>query len=97
MEDPLPRYPIPAILLARMAVSEDMQGRGVGRELVGEVATLTLEVARVVAVRALVVDAVDERAASFYEHVGLTRNEANPLRLEVLAKDLGLNAASQQT
>lgn len=84
----MPRYPIPAVLLARMAVIEEAHGQGVGRELVQQAAAITLEVARLVAVRVLVVDAIDEAVARFYEHVGFTRNEANPLRLEVLVKDL---------
>ena len=92
----MPRHPIPAILLARMAVAEDAQGRGVGRELVAEAARLTLAVARLVAVRALVVDALDEAAAGFYEHVGFTRNEPNPMRLEILVKDLELAAGAEQ-
>jgi GNAT superfamily N-acetyltransferase len=92
----MPRHPIPAILLARMAVAEGAQGQGVGRELVAEAARLTLAVARLVAVRALVVDALDEPAASFYEHVGFTRNEANPMRLEMLVKDLELAAGAEQ-
>jgi GNAT superfamily N-acetyltransferase len=91
----MPRHPIPAILLARMAVAEDAQGRGVGRELVAEAASLTLAVARLVAVRALVVDALDE-PAGFYEYVGFTRNEANPIRLEILVKDLELAAGAEQ-
>ena len=84
----MPRYPIPVVLLARMAVAQDEQGEGVGRELVQQAAEITLDVARLVAVRALLVDAFDESVAGFYEHVGFTRNAANALRLEVLVKDL---------
>lgn len=84
----MPRHPIPVVLLARLAVSEDAQGQGVGRELVRHAALLTLRVARLVAVRALVVDALDDPTAGFYAHVGFTANEANPLRLEILVKDL---------
>ena len=84
----MPRHPIPVVLLARMAVSEDAQRRGVGRELVRHIALLTLGVAELVAVRALVVDAIDDVIAGFYERVGFTPNEANPSRLEILVKDL---------
>lgn len=51
-------------------------------------AQLTVRVARLIAVRALVVDALDEQAAAFYEHVGFTPMEADSLRLEILVKDL---------
>jgi predicted N-acetyltransferase YhbS len=84
----MPRHAIPVVLLARLAVSEDAQGQGIGRELVRHAALLTLKVAGLVGVRALVVDAVDEPTADFYEHVGFTPNDANPLRLEILTKDI---------
>lgn len=84
----MPRHPIPVVLLARLAVSEQAQGRGLGRSLVEHAALATLKVARLVAVRALVVDAIDEAIARFYAQAGMTPNEANPLRLEILVKDL---------
>ncbi|MCA1681115.1 MAG: GNAT family N-acetyltransferase [Actinobacteria bacterium] len=84
----MPRHPIPVVLLARLVVSESAKDKGVGRELVRQAALLALRVSRLVAVRALVVDAVDEPTAGFYAHVGFTPNEANPLRLEILVKDL---------
>ena len=83
----MPRHPIPAVLLARLAVARDRQGQGVGRELVWH-AALTLRVSRLIAVRALVVDALDDQTARFYEHVGFTRLIAGSLRLGLLVKDL---------
>jgi len=84
----VPRHQVPVVLLARLAVSRHARGQGIGREMVWHAAALTLRVSRLVAVRALVVDALDEIAAGFYAHLGLTPNEANPLRLEILVKDL---------
>ncbi len=84
----MPRHPIPAVLLARLAVARDRQGQGAGRELVWHAAALTLRVSRLIAVRALVVDALDEPTAGFYEHVGFTRLVAGSLRLRLLVKDL---------
>lgn len=84
----MPRHPIPVVLLARLAVSEHAQGRGLGRSLVEHAALVTVKVARLVAVRALVVEAIDEATARFYTQVGMTPNEDNPLWLEVLVKDL---------
>lgn len=84
----MPRHPIPVVLLARLAVSEHAQGRGLGRLLVQHAALATVKVSRLVAVRALVVDALDEATAQFYTRVGMTANEDNPLWLEILVKDL---------
>lgn len=91
----MPRHPVPAVLLARLAVAEEAKGHGVGRELVRSVAVLTVQTARLVAVRALVVDALDEDVAEFYAKVGFTPNEANPLRLDVLVKDLDALGSAQ--
>lgn len=84
----MPRHPTPVVLLARLAVGEDFQGQGIGRALVGHAARITIRAAALVAVRALVVDALDEATAVFYERVGFTPNAVEPLRLEALVKDL---------
>ena len=73
--DRLPRFPIPGVLLARLAVDENVQGQGLGRYLFEEALGLTLELARTgpVAFRLFVTDAIDERAAAFYARFGFTR------------------------
>ena len=91
----MPRHPIPVVLLARLAVSQDAAGQGIGRELVRQAVLITVRVAGLVAVRALVVDALDPSTAHFYERVGFTPNAANGLRLEVLVKDLDAVAADE--
>ncbi|EXJ16441.1 GNAT family N-acetyltransferase [Imhoffiella purpurea] len=68
----LPRFPIPGILLARLAVDTRIRGQGLGRYLFEEALGLTLQLARSgpVAFRLFVTDAVDAEAASFYTHFG---------------------------
>lgn len=68
----LPRYPVPAALLGRLAVSEAAQGQGLGSILLVDackrvaVASQTLAVA----VAAIIVDAKSPAAAAFYQHFG---------------------------
>lgn len=71
--DKLPRFPIPGILLARLAVDARVQGQGLGRFLFEEALGLTLQLARAgpVAFRLLVTDAIDASAARFYAQFGL--------------------------
>jgi N-acetylglutamate synthase-like GNAT family acetyltransferase len=57
-------------------------------------ASLALQASRLIAVRALVVDALDARTAGFYERLGFTPMEHDPLRLEVLIKDLEVLAGA---
>ncbi len=72
--DRLPRFPVPGVLLARLAVDGRAQGQGLGRYLFEEALGLTLQLARSgpIGFRLLVTDAIDQRAVDFYGHFGLT-------------------------
>ena len=61
---------IPGFLLARLAVAESSQGKGIGGRLVVEALRTTLEAIRIGGGRVIVVDAIDDHAHSFYEHFG---------------------------
>lgn len=82
--DRLPRFPIPGVLLARLAVDSRVHGQGLGRYLFEEALGLTLQLAQTgpVAFRLLVTDALDTAAVRFYEHFGLAPLEENfPCRM----------------
>lgn len=72
--DRLPRFPIPGVLLSRLAVDTRVQGQGLGRHLLEEALGLTLQLAKSgpVAFRLFVTDAIDAGAARFYERFGFT-------------------------
>jgi GNAT superfamily N-acetyltransferase len=91
----MPRHPIPVALLARLAVAKGAQGRGVGRQLIGQAGGLVVLASRLVAIRALVVDALDGPVADFYEHIGFSRLAPGSLRLGMLVKDLERLAAER--
>jgi GNAT superfamily N-acetyltransferase len=87
----LPGFPIPAVLLARLAVDERVQGQGLGRYLFEEAIGLTLQLARSgpVAFRLFVTDAIDEPAAKFYERFGFSRlSDEFPCRMVLDLKTL---------
>jgi GNAT superfamily N-acetyltransferase len=65
----LPRYPLPVLRLARLAVAISAQGRGVGRFLLLAVFQIAHEVANSVGCIGVVVDAKPE-AVRFYERYG---------------------------
>lgn len=68
----LPRYPlIPAVLLGRLAVAAAHQGKGLGAAMVAD--ALTRAAGSDIAVHLMLVDAKDETAARFYEHLEFTR------------------------
>jgi GNAT superfamily N-acetyltransferase len=67
----LPRYPlIPATLLGRLAVDQRRHGQGVGEFLLMDALRRALVQSARIAAAAVVVDAIDERAAQFYKHFG---------------------------
>lgn len=64
----LPRYPkIPATLLGRLAVDTRYQGQGIGRLLLVDALHRSAQQAVEIASTAVVVDAIDETAATFYK------------------------------
>ncbi len=69
----LPHYPVPAALLGRLAVDRAYRGRGLGELLLLDAAHRVLRASAAIAVYALVVDAKNEEARSFYERYGFRR------------------------
>jgi GNAT superfamily N-acetyltransferase len=57
---------IPAILLAKLALHSELQGQGLGAELLVRALTAVVVAARSAGGRIVVVDAIDENAVSFY-------------------------------
>jgi GNAT superfamily N-acetyltransferase len=84
----MPRHPIPLLVLARLAVHSDWQGRGLGAGLLLDALGRTLQVADLVGVRALAVHAKDSGAASFYRHFGFMPSSTDPRHLFMLIKDI---------
>jgi GNAT superfamily N-acetyltransferase len=69
-------FPIPVALLARLAVDRRRQGMGLGAALLLDALRRVIRASDELAVRAVTVDPIDERAASFYRHFGF---ESSPL------------------
>lgn len=84
----LARHPIPLMVLARLAVSCEEQGKGLGSGLLKDAIQRTMAAAEIAGIRALAVHAKDEEARSFYAHFGFVESPTDPLHLFVLLKDL---------
>ena len=84
----MPRYPIPLLVLARLAVHGDWQGRGIGAGLLLDALGRTLQAADIVGARALAVHAKDDSAASFYRHFGFMPSPTDKRHLFLLIKDI---------
>ena len=84
----MPRHPIPLLVLARLAVHSEWQGRGIGAGLLLDALGRTLQAADIVGARALAVHAKDDSAASFYRHFGFMPSPTDKRHLFLLIKDI---------
>ena len=91
----MPRHPIPLLVLARLAVHSNWQGKGLGSGLLLDALGRALQVADMVGVRALAVHAKDDKAAAFYLHFGFTRSPTDPRHLFMIIKDIKLAAGQE--
>jgi GNAT superfamily N-acetyltransferase len=90
----LARHPVPLMLLARLAVSQVWQGKGVGAGLLKDAMLRTIQAAEIGGIRALAVHAKNDVARTFYEHFGFIPSPTDSLHLFVLIKDLRQMMAS---
>src|SRR5262245_53499223 len=90
----LPRYDaIPAALIGRLARDQKARGEGVGDPLLADAIRRVLDASRSLAVFAIVVDAIDEKATAFYREFGFQPFPSRPLRLFMLISEAAEAAA----
>jgi predicted N-acetyltransferase YhbS len=75
----LPRYPVPMLRMGRLAVSKQMQGRGLGKQLLAFAFQIAVEFSERVGLYAVVVDAKNEQAKAFYGAHGFISTQSDPL------------------
>jgi GNAT superfamily N-acetyltransferase len=81
----LPRHPdVPAVLIGRLARAAHVRGKAVGELLLADALERALRASRSAAASAVVVDAKDESAASFYQSFGFVPFPTDPRRLFIL-------------
>jgi GNAT superfamily N-acetyltransferase len=81
-------FPIPVAILARLAVDECRQRQGLGASLLNDALERVCRAAQEVAVRAVVVHAIDHAAAGFYERSGFRALSEAPRSLMVTLAEL---------
>lgn len=81
------RYPIPVVILARLAVSRSVQERGIGRGLLQDAVRRTLIIAEQAGIRAMLTHPADDNAASFYQRFGFIPSPLREQQLLLLLKD----------
>ena len=84
----LARHSVPIMLLARLAVAQQCQGRGLRAALLKEALLRTLQAADIAGIRAFAVHAKDDAARAFYGHFDFIASASDPMHLFLLLKDV---------
>lgn len=84
----LARYPVPIMLLARLAIAAIMPYQGLGQGLLKDAMLRTLQAAEIAGIRAFAVHAKDDQAKAFYEHFDFVPSPTDPYHLFRLLKDV---------
>ncbi len=81
------QYPIPVVILARLAVSTQDQGKGIGFGMLQDAIRRTLLIAEQAGIRAMLTHPIDEEASSFYTRFGFIASPLSEQQLLLLLKD----------
>lgn len=84
----LAAYPVPVIIIARLAVDKSKQGQGIGKALVCDAILKTVYAADIIGGRAILVHAKDAQVKRFYESLGFEPSPIEPHHLYLLLKDI---------
>jgi predicted N-acetyltransferase YhbS len=82
------KFPVPAVLLARLAVDKKSQDQGIGARLLVHALTEFARAGESVGFEVVVVHAIDADAVTFYARFGFQQFEGHPLHLFMPTKDL---------
>jgi GNAT superfamily N-acetyltransferase len=81
-------FPIPVAILARLAVNHRHQGQRLGAALLNDALSRVHQAAEQIAVRAVVVHAIDDSATCFYERFGFRALATTPRTLMITLAEL---------
>jgi len=80
--------PIPVMLLARLAVDQRWQERGLGYSMLQNAVLKTLQAAEIAGIRAMALHAISPTAKRFYHHFGFRESTSEPMTLMATLRDL---------
>jgi len=82
--------PVPVMILGRLAVDKNLQGKGIGSALVKDAILRTVQASKIAGIKAILVHALDDKVAIFYENKGFKRSPMDNLIL-MITLDEALN------
>jgi GNAT superfamily N-acetyltransferase len=81
------QYPIPVVILARLAVCTHYHGQGMGVGMLKDAVRRTLAIAEQAGVRAMLTHPIDDAAAAFYARFGFMASPLQENQMLLLLKD----------
>ncbi|HLP69772.1 MAG TPA: GNAT family N-acetyltransferase [Rhizobium sp.] len=88
-----PPNPVPCLLLGQLATDTEWSGRGIGTALVKHALQRCVQAAALIGGRALMVNAVDEEEAQFWQRRGFLPSKDDPLVLFRSIADISASLA----
>lgn len=82
----LPRYPIPAILIGKLAIDKDTQKQGLGTALLFDALKRAANVAEEIGIFLVEIKALNERAKGIYQKIGFEEMQDEPMKLYLSLK-----------
>lgn len=81
------QYPVPVVILARMAVALADQGRGIGAGMLQDAIRRALAISQQAGIRALLTHPLDNETAGFYQRFGFVPSPLRAQQWLLLLKD----------
>ena len=81
------QYPIPVVILARLAVALSSKGRGIGFGMLKDAIRRALVISEQAGIRAMLAHPIDANARRFYEKFGFMASPLREQQLLLLLKD----------
>jgi GNAT superfamily N-acetyltransferase len=75
--------PIPVMVIGRLAVDREHQGKGLGSGLLRDALLRTLNAASIVGIRAVLLHAISDDAKRFYERAGFSASPVDPMTMMI--------------
>jgi GNAT superfamily N-acetyltransferase len=75
--------PVPIILLGRLAIDRDWQGKGLGGDLLRDATLRAVNAGRIIGAKAILVHAISPEAKIFYEKHGYKPSPIDPMTLMI--------------
>lgn len=84
----MPHYPIPVMILARLAIDKKYQKLGLGKEILKDALLRTLQASEIAGLKAIIAHAKNSDSISFYKKYGFEQSKFDEKHLMLSIQDI---------